>query len=362
VRIEGFDLCRYEVRLKEPIKLKDATLHRREGVLVRLVTDDGSEGWGEAAPLPGFSAESLHDATQQLRATASPLMGREMPANRSLLHDVPLPELEHLAPSARFGLELALLNLAAAFQGKTLPELLTDRPQDTIPVNGLISGSRESVFASALSMRKNGYGVVKLKVGRLEVAEDVEVVRGVGEILGDGVSLRLDTNRAWGFDEAVRFAEGVSGVRIAYVEEPLAEPSCLADLARGWGLPVALDESLVGMSPGGLAGHPYARAVVLKPTLLGGVSRALRFANEAKALGMAPVVSSSYEAGVGTGALVALASAVGGEPAGLDTYRALAEDVLESPLPLPAPMVDVRATMVAARGVDVARLEPVSLG
>ena len=73
-------------------------------------------------------------------------------------------------------------------------------------------------------------------------------------------------------------------------------------------------------------------------------------------------MSSSYEAGIGTGALVALASAVGGEPAGLGTYRALSEDVIESPLPLPAPRVDVRATMDAARVVDVARLEPVSLG
>jgi o-succinylbenzoate synthase len=362
VRIEGFDLHRYEVWLKDPIKLKDASLHRREGVLVRLTADDGSEGWGETAPLPRFSAESLDDATQQLRAMAPLLVGHETPASLSLPREIPRAELVRLAPSARFGLELALLNLVAAFRGKTLPELLTDLPRDTILVNGLISGSREGAFASALSMREDGYGAVKLKVGRLEVAEDVEVVRGMGEILGDGVSLRLDANRAWSYEEALRFAEGISGVRIAYVEEPLAEPSRLADLARGWGLPVALDESLVGMPPGDLAGHPYAGAVVLKPTLLGGVSRALRFANEAKALGMAPVVSSSYEAGVGTGALVALAAAVGGEPAGLDTYRALAEDVIESPLSLPAPTVDVRATMEAARRVDVAGLEPIPLG
>jgi o-succinylbenzoate synthase len=362
VRIEGFDLYRYEVQLKDPTKLKDVTLHRREGILVRLTADDGSEGWGEAAPLPRFSAESLDDATHQLRAMAPLLVGREMPVSLPLPQEIPGAELARLAPSARFGLELALLNLAAAFRGKTLPELLIDRPRDTIPVNGLISGSEERAFASALSMREDGYGAVKLKVGRLEVAEDVEIVRGVGEILGDGVSLRLDANRAWSYEEAVRFAEGISGVRIAYVEEPLAEPSRLADLARGWGLPVALDESLVGIPPGDLAGHPYARAVVLKPTLLGGISRALRFADEAKALGMAPVVSSSYEAGVGTGALVALAATVGGEPAGLDTYRTLAEDVIESPLPLPAPTVDVRATMAAARRVDIAGLEPVPSG
>jgi O-succinylbenzoate synthase len=101
---------------------------------------------------------------------------------------------------------------------------------------------------------------------------------------------------------------------------------------------------------------------VLKPTLLGGVWRVWRLAERAKALGMASVVSSSYEGGVGTGALVALAAVVGEEPAGLDTYRTLAEDVIEVPLSLPAPTVDVRETMEAARKVDVVRLEPVPLG
>ena len=52
-------------------------------------------------------------------------------------------------------------------------------------------------------MREDGYGAVKLKVGRLAVAEDVEIVGGVGEILGDVRPLRLDANRAWGFEEAL---------------------------------------------------------------------------------------------------------------------------------------------------------------
>jgi O-succinylbenzoate synthase len=81
----------------------------------------------------------------------------------------------------------------------------------------------------------------------------------------------------------------------------------------------------------------------------------------AKALGMAAILSSSYEGGVGIGALVALAASVGEEPAGLDTYRALAEDVIEAPLPLPAPSVDVREAVEAARAVDVGRLLPVSV-
>ena len=83
MRDRSFDLYRYDLPLSEPVKIKGAALHRREGALLRLTADDGSEGWGEAAPLPRFSAESLDDATQQLRAMAPLLMGREMPASLS---------------------------------------------------------------------------------------------------------------------------------------------------------------------------------------------------------------------------------------------------------------------------------------
>jgi O-succinylbenzoate synthase len=361
VRIEGFDLYRYDLALSKPVTLKGITLHRREGALIRLTSEDGHEGWGEAAPLPNFSTENLIDTIEQLRVTAPEFLGHEVSASLVISDNTPLVALTSLTPAARFGLEVALLSLRAACCGGGLSDLLADVPTESVHTNGLISGSMESVLAEAIFMRKAGYRAVKLKVGRRRVREDVEIVQRVGEALGGGVSLRLDANRAWGYGEALEFAREISGTRIEYVEEPLSAPARLGELRREWGLPVALDESLVGMGLEDLGQHAYARAIVLKPTLLGGVSRVLGLAERAKALGMAAVVSSSYEGGVGMGALVALAASVGGEPAGLDTYRALAEDVLDAPLPIPAPMVDVRETMEAAGTVDVGRLLPVSL-
>jgi o-succinylbenzoate synthase len=361
VRISRFDLYRYDLALSEPVKLKAATLQRREGALIQLTADDSSVGWGEAAPLPGFSPESLEDTIERLRAIAPEMVDREVPANLPIPDNSPLPELVHLPPSARFGLEVAILNLRATSRQETLPDLLADRPAKTVCTNGLLSSSIEKMLTEAFSMREAGYQAVKLKVGRRKVYEDAELVRRVRDVLGDGVSLRLDANRAWGFGEALEFARGISGVRVAYVEEPLAQPWRMAELGREWDLPLALDESLVGMAPEDLELHPYARAVVLKPTLLGGVSRAWDLAERAAGLGMAAVVSSSYEGGVGIGALVGLAAAVGEVPVGLDTYRVLAGDVINPPLPLPAPAVDVLETMAAARMVDVGRLRPISV-
>jgi O-succinylbenzoate synthase len=210
-------------------------------------------------------------------------------------------------------------------------------------------------------MRDAGYETVKLKVGGRSVEEDIGLVCALVGVLGDGVSLRLDANRAWEFEQAMEFARGVAGVRFEYVEEPLADPAQLPVLVRETGVPVALDESLAGMQPGALEGHSYARAAVLKPTLVGGLSLTLRFAKRATLLGMEPVISSAYETGVGTTALVALAAGVGGGtvPAGLDTYRRLAGDVLRPRLDLPAPRVDVRAMAATRREIDRRLLEPV---
>ncbi len=173
--------------------------------------------------------------------------------------------------------------------------------------------------------------------------------------------MRLDANRAWSFEEASVFARGTANLRLEYVEEPLADPSRLSSLARDYGVPVALDESLVGMQPRALQDHGYVRAVVLKPTLLGGISPTLLLAKRARELGIPPVISSAYETGIGTLALVALAAGIGAEevPAGLDTYRRLAADVLCPRLNLLSARIDVKAAMGAPREIDYRRLIPV---
>jgi O-succinylbenzoate synthase len=359
VNLTNFDLYRYSLPLSRPLTLKGVTLRRREGLLMRLSGDDGSEGWGETTPLPGFSEESFEQATVQLRRLARTLVGLQV-TDYWIDQDRMLGrELERIAPapSVRFGLELAVWNLYAASSGKSLPELVTPQPRATVPVNGLLSGPLDGVPGEVRRMRDAGYEAVKLKVGARTVAEDVRLVRTLVEELGNASSLRLDANRAWSYEEAAGFVR--SAPRFEYVEEPLADPSRLPDLVREFAVAVALDESLVEMEPEKLEEHGYARAVVLKPTLLGGISRTLRMAEHALRLGMTPVLSSSYESGVGTAALVALAAGIGERPvpAGLDTYRALAGDVLDTPLALPVPSVDVGETAVASRRVDVSRLE-----
>jgi o-succinylbenzoate synthase len=358
MKLANYDLYRYRLPFSRSLTLGDLTLHHREGLLLRLSGDNGSEGWGEVAPLPGFSVESLVDATAQLRRLAGSMMGCEVRKDWVDPYGKFGRELDRVPPSVQFGFELAVWNLYAASSGRTLPEVVTPSPRAMVPVNGLLAGSPAEVLEEVRRMREAGYNSIKLKVGTRTVAEDAALVRALGEGLGEGISLRLDANRAWNYEEAAKFVRGTAGVRFDYVEEPLADPERLPGLVREFGMPVALDESLVGMESE-KAEETFAVAFVLKPTLLGGISRTLRVAGRALRLGVTPVISSAYESGVGTAALVALAAGIGDRPvpAGLDTYRTMAEDVLETPLSLPAPGVDVRVTADASRTIDVRRLE-----
>ncbi|CAN5717216.1 hypothetical protein BH24ACT22_BH24ACT22_21930 [soil metagenome] len=244
----------------------------------------------------------------------------------------------------RFGVELATWNLHAAFKGKSLLEVLCASPVASVSVSGLLGGSAEEVLSGGGRMRAAGYEVVKLKVGSREVEEDVKLVRDLVEVLGKDVTLRLDTNRAWSYEEAADFVQALDSLGYEYIEEPLSDPSGLAGFVREHGSPVALDESLVGLASADLEKLSYARAMVIKPTMVGGISRTLQLAEEGRRLRIQPVISSAYETGVGTEALLVL-SAVTGDgkvAAGLDTYRRLGGDVLYPPLDMTIPKIDAR--------------------
>lgn len=324
MRIERLRVYRYSLLLRDPLVLKGSALTRRDGLLVEVVTEVGASGWGEIAPLPGFSRESLAEAEQKVLALRQVLAGQDVNfAARELAGNAGLP-------SVQFGLGLALSEARREVEGVP-PE--AGAAQGFVSVNALlISGDA----AAARTLAEAGYRAIKLKVGRAAIEADIRMVREVMEAVGKEVRVRLDANRSWTFEDALEFVSGVGDLPYEYIEEPLADAGRLQEFVELTGAPVALDESLAGISPGGLAGHSYAAAVVLKPTLLGSLSMTAEYGRQALALGMKPVISAAYESGVGIRAMARLASTpdFAGIAVGLDTYRQLAEDVWEPPLVL----------------------------
>jgi len=324
------EIYEYNLPLVAPLHLGKNVLTNRSGLIIKIGHDERKAGYGDIAPLPGFNPESIAQAREAAIRWADYAL-ELMKSNNDLDDEEVLRSLT-ATPSVLFGAECAALGLAYA-AGATFTDGLFSKTRRYVSINGYINGPIKNATKKAQVLRDNGYVAAKVKVGRQAVKKDAQMVHEVLGIVGDRVELRLDANRAWTYKDAIAFARAVESVRVAYIEEPLADPSRLEQFAKESGMPVALDESIAeGLyQEDFLQNKTWARAVVLKPTLLGGTRTAEDWAAEAIECGLRPVVSSCFESGIGLIALAHLAATITEEdiPAGLDTYDWLAEDVLE---------------------------------
>jgi len=341
VKIIDMAVFRYRLRLKRPLNLKGEDLRFREGFALRLTDDKGNYGWGEAAPLPGFSRENARQAAKELTTLPSSLCGHDLLPHAEMLSggfEDWLSKLD-LSASVRFGVESAVLNLQARSDQLSLHRLLDKNAAGMVIVNGLLSGNKDHIEKQTKALFEQEYQAFKLKVGRLPVDEDIDLIAGVRNIIGPNTLLRLDANRSWNVQDALNFMEHAVEFNIDYIEEPAQNLYQLKTLLndRSASLPVALDESLLEISPRDLLQLPALKAIVIKPTLLG-LDRALRFSRKAQDVGITPVISSAFESSLGLFTLASMAAGINGgqTPAGLDTLNWLADDILEPPLQIQA--------------------------
>lgn len=268
---------------------------RREGVILGLASGGSALRFGEASPHPGVHSQSSTEVANELEGWL-----RLPEANR---------RLAALCPVARFAVASALVPAATPV---------------TVPINGLARSPDE-----ARALASQGYSTIKLKVGG-DAEADARWVREIHESLPT-IRLRLDANRRYSKEDAIRFCAAVADLDIDYIEEPTADPSDLAEVAAATGIRIALDEST--REPHLAALLPHASAVVIKPSALGRQA-ALNLANQARSLDLTAVFTSCFESDVGLTAIGQLTAAAGspGVAAGLGTGAALGGDLLVHPL------------------------------
>ncbi len=333
MKLARIDIYRFSLPLSRNLELAGESYGERHGLLLEIHADSGHVGLGEIAPLPAFSAENIEIALKDACALRYRFLGSEAPQNLEELSggfDRWLNDLS-VCPSARFGFESAVLNCLAARRGVGLRSLLSDEPADKISINALLTGSAPEVLDRAARLKALGYRTFKLKVGKRSIGEEVDLTRRLRETLGSEVSIRLDANRVWETEDYLTFARSVVDCDIEYIEEPTpsrAETHRL--LTRDESpLPIALDESLREIEPMALREYPYLAAVILKPTLLG-LEKSMAYTRVALGMGATPVISSSFESGVGLITLANLAAVIQRprSAAGLDTMAWFGADLL----------------------------------
>ena len=340
MQIKRLKIYRYKIPLTDPLNMKGEVLHNRSGLILEMTTDNGLIGLGDCAPFPNLHTETIDDCIKEIRSNRDRIVHKSVPDSVNGV----LSQFDDLncIPSVRFALDCALINIVASNSKIGFSEFINPRHRPEIEVNGLLAGSDDVILAEAKRLIKTGFSVLKLKVGRRSIAEEIATVRKLQLILGKTVKLRTDANRAWSFDQAVEFAEGISDCNIEYIEEPIAEPERLHELFERTGLHIAYDESLYGKSAEEVKIFSGLRAFVLKPSVLGSVKNTLNFIEFADRNNIKPVISSAFESGIGLYALAGLASCTKSPAAaGLDTYKWFEHDIALKPFSAESGRIDI---------------------
>lgn len=337
--IDSVDLYRYQLPLTHPIMWKNQLCSHRDGLLV-CFRSGYDEGWGDIAPLSGFSQESFPEAQSQATALAK------------LLPDTPIESLgfgdSNLCPSVRFGFDLAQFNLNAAIRYQSEAEL------PPVACCRLLNRQNHENLESLDT--HHGYQAVKIKVGRQTLDEDLEFVHSVCRENPD-IDVRIDANRAWTLQIAQEFLDSIRHLALDYIEEPLKNPADLAAFARSSHVPLALDETLREL--GAERYRKFADVYVLKPTLSGGMTGTIERIKQVQTDQIRCVISSSYESGIGMLGLLELARAIPGETHGLDTYNLFERDVLIDPLPLNRSVLQLNRSLIKKSDIDLSLMEEI---
>ncbi len=323
MRIAEAGVERRLLRYHSPIVTAHGTVEDRWTVLLTLVDEDGNIGMGEAAPLAGFTSDTVEAAESALRGWAADETDDGNPP---------------ASVTARAAIDSALLDLGARIAGTTVHRLLAPESPDRLAVSALATGGSPAAIAtSAAAAVAAGHATVKVKVGTHGIHGDVDRVSAVRSRIGPDVRLRLDANGAWGVGEALRHLDRLAAFDIEFVEEPVAGLDDLAEVRLSSPIPTAVDESARTVDDVSRAVEMGAAdLVVLKPSAIGGPLEAARAAAIVRSAGLDVVVTSLMEGSVGIRAAAHLASAIGAlDPApGLATASLLAVDVDTPCLPV----------------------------
>lgn len=204
-----------------------------------------------------------------------------------------------------------------------------------VPVNAIVPALPTSDVAPWLDQFA-GCPAVKVKVADRpdSLDDDLERVKMVRRVVGDDVLIRIDVNGGWDVDDAYRAISALSEFGIDYVEQPVATLEQMRELKSRLGstLRLAADELVRTTRRVDHLGLDACDVVIIKPSPLGGSSRAEQLAKEALVAGFDVTVSSALETSLGlshAAALGAQINAFTGNPTahGLGTAPLLSGDV-----------------------------------
>ena len=299
MKVTEFSIIPYSVSIVTPLNTSKGKYSHRDGLIIKITTDEFS-GYGEAAPLPGFSKEGLKETAYAIESFHQAIIGNGEASIEELLRIVSVYAEGN--PSAIFGIETAILNLASAMKNQNLSTYLSLDSLKSVVANG-ISGIHTPV---------ENYSTIKVKVGFRNLWDEIENMKNLTAEYGNKISFRLDANGQLDLPKAIRLCKELERFNIEYMEQPLPANQLedLAELRFHTEIPIAVDESLTDINSAKLIIEEQAADVfVIKPMLTGRIKDCEIIINMARENNINPIITSTLETVVGTNTCIQIAAA-----------------------------------------------------
>jgi len=309
------------IPIRVPIKPQFAIRSGRGGghtvspfLLVKVHTDAGLTGLGEASCTPRWSGEDQFTGAHLIRTYLEPLLIGENPlAVEQLAQKFRLAFAGNYFTKA--AVEMALWDIAGKAAGKPVYELLGGKVREFVPTKWSVSGvDPEPAAEIAKWAIEQGFQAMKVKVG-IDPDGDVARVRAVREVIGPRIRLGVDANGGWTPEQAVATIARLYEFGIYFAEQPVSpeDVAQMAEVRKQIRVPVVADESIYTLQDAmTLARLGAADVFSIYVGKAGGICPAKRIAEFAESARLKCTVGSNLELGVGSAAMVHLAMATRG--------------------------------------------------
>lgn len=335
----------------KPMKMAGVEIRTADNLLVRLETDKGHVGWGEAASAPTMTGETVEGMTAAARCIAPAV--EDLDAENIAGFAAAMKRAIYGNLAAKSAIEMALHDALGGAAGKPVYELLGGKQRDRVPVLWLLgTGSADGDVEEARNKMAAGIQAYKIKVGVDDPLRDAERTRRICDVLGAGHLICADANQGWSVEQAIAYVKAVADTRLDFFEQPVMgdDVAGMAKVAAASRVPIGFDEGAHGIAD--IERHHAMKAasgISLKTIKLGGLRPVMEAGLLCERLGMKINLACKIaESGIATSGVLHLAAALPSVDWGVSlSSQYLADDVVRAPLAI----VDGHAQVPAGAGL-----------
>ncbi|KYJ85748.1 mandelate racemase/muconate lactonizing enzyme family protein [Sulfurovum riftiae] len=301
--------------LHAPLKNPFITSLRRvdalEDLVVIIECDDGSVGYGEGAPTPVITGETIGSMKAAIELIKPFLIGREIDDFDTLLHHVHSHIVKNT--TAKSALEIALYDLKAKSLSQPLYRMLGGTKKSFETDITISMGEIDKMIADCRDAVALGYRTLKIKIGD-GPQKDIERIIAIDAALGKDIALRLDANQGWSAKQSVALLQGIEkqGIIAEFIEQPVAADDIegLKYIKERVETPLLADESIFSLKDARrLLEMEAIDYVNIKLAKTAGISQAVALADLSAEYGVKCMIGCMLEGPVSVTAGVHVASA-----------------------------------------------------